>query len=309
MNERLNDHDLELISAYLDSRLSAAELNQVKARIESDPQFKSSVDEIAYTRRLLKALPSRRAPRNFTLKSENVKAPRRALWLQPALSFVSIAAALVVIFVFSTSYLFSSSRSAAPAMVGLTTPAANSFAAEQAQTQPTNIPLINWNPAYGFGRGGGDMSPAENYTGGFGIGGAGGSGLGGAVPLMGGGVPVPTTPSATEVATTMGQGSGGGGSPIVATPPVATEAPLTTMSQPKSSDQDNSSSSGSDLTTLILGLPAKEAQGQVINPQPAATTRSASQSISSSLLIMLIAGATAILAGASALILHRRTWR
>jgi hypothetical protein len=288
MIERLNDRDWKLISAYIDSRLSPTEITRVKARIQSEPQFKRSLDEIAYTRRLLQSLPEKRAPRNFTLSADKVKAPRKALWLQPALSFVSIAAAFLLLVVFSSSYLFTGSKAAAPAAMA---PEAEMFAADQTAGEPTSPAIINWNPILGMG-GGSDAAARENYTGGGGIGGAGGPGWTVVDPAVGGG----TSDATPEPLTTAESVPLSTAESVL--PPVVEAEPLIEAPSEKSVD-------GSDLSTLILGLPEEEERGSMLESQ-SPPSEPITRRLDSRIWIMIISGATTILAGAAVLFLRRR---
>lgn len=274
MTERLNDRDWRLISAYLDAQLSPVETERVEKRIKEDLLFNRSLDEIAYTKRLLSALPQKRAPRNFTLASEKAQKPLRALWLQPALSFVSIAATALLVVVFSFNYLGAGSARQAAA------PQSEMLAAEAPAAEGTEPVIINWNPVLGMGGGGGAADAKEVYTGGDGIGGAGGPGFPVAEPGVGGGESLgPLEPDPETVA------------------------------QPAPIAREEDSAAVSDLSTLILGLPDEETAGTVIQStplreEPASLPR---RGLSSPILIMIIAGATAILAGAAALILRKIT--
>jgi len=297
MKERLTDRDWKLISAYIDSRLSPTEITRVKARIQSDPQFKRSLDEIAYTRRLLQSLPEKRAPRNFTLSVDKVKAPRKALWLQPALSFVSIAAAVLLVVVFSSSYLFTGSKAAAPVAMA---PEAEMFAADQAAGEPTSPAIINWNPILGMGGGGNDAAAKENYTGGGGIGGAGGPGWTVADPAVGGGTSDATPEPLTAVESV--PLSTAGPEPQAA---VETEPPATALEEPLTEPPSEKSVDGSDLSTLILGLPEEEERGSMLESQQP-PSEPITRRPDSHIWIMIISGATTILAGAAALFLRRR---
>lgn len=296
MKERLTARDWKLISAYIDSRLSPTEITRVKARIQSDPQFKRSLDEIAYTRRLLQSLPEKRAPRNFTLSADKVKVPRKALWLQPVLSFVSIAAAVLLVVVFSSSYLFTGAKAAVPATMA---PEAEMFTADQAAGEPTSPAIINWNPNLGMG-GGSDAAARENYTGGGGIGGAGGPGWTVADPAVGGGtsdaIPEPLT--AVESVTL---------STAVPEPQAAveTEPPITALEEPLTELPSAKSADGSDLSTLILGLPDEEERGSMLESQPP-PSEPITRRLDSRIWVMIISGATTLLAGAVALFLRRR---
>ncbi len=278
MTERLNNRDWRLISAYLDERLSPSVRAKVDYRLNEDTHFKRSLDEIAYTKRLLASLPQKRAPRNFTLSAEYVKTPRRGLWLQPALSFVSVAAAVMLVVVFSYGYIGGGLSRASQA------PQAEMLAADSALSESAAPVIINWNPILGMG--GGDASTKEIYTGGDGIGGAGGPGFVLTNPGVGGGGPA-ESPGSLPAPTEMPGGEG----LTAPTPEEQMEAPRT----------------DSDLSGLILGLPDSEKAGTIIKTSPLRSEAPAEPQprLPSRTLLMIITGVTAILAGAGALILRK----
>jgi hypothetical protein len=190
MNDSLSLQEFTLISSYLDDRLTPDQKALVEARIEKDSLFRASLEEIRYTRSLLRSLPRKRAPRNFTLSAGMVP-QRRTLRLQPVFGFTSAIAAALTILIFAGSQWvpgFLNAKSSTATMVAMqsapeSTPqdTARSFAAATAVP-----PLILWNGgAYGMG-GGGDFGSAAE-----GIGGGGG--------LMG---PAPLSPTATAPAVT-----------------------------------------------------------------------------------------------------------
>ncbi len=63
----MNPRDLELLSAYLDGQLNPSDSARLESRLASDESLRAALDNLRSTRSLLRQLPSRRAPRNFTL--------------------------------------------------------------------------------------------------------------------------------------------------------------------------------------------------------------------------------------------------
>ena len=99
MSFDLSARDLEQISAYLDNRLSPAEKSGMETRLNSEPRFAETVLQLERTRSLLRRIPQRRSPRNFTLNPQMlvkaVRPMRMGGWT--SLNFVSaIAGALLV---------------------------------------------------------------------------------------------------------------------------------------------------------------------------------------------------------------------
>lgn len=276
MRAQINVNDAILISAYLDDQLSPAEKQRTETRLASDPAFKQALTELAYTRRLMWSLPKKHAPRNFTISPQTVKRPVYQPWLRPALSFVSVAAAVMFVVVFGSELLLNrQARQMAPEAAMLS-------GAEVAVSEATPY-IINWDPIQSGGGGGGGADPlTEGYYGPQdNLGGAGGPGFG-----LGGG------PAATEV-------------PIEPTEPPLTSGEPTLKSTEPPLTADSPAAGGESTSNLILGLPEEEAQGKVLSTEPAAALPSANP-LSSRLVLLIVAGGTALVAGLAALFLRRR---
>ena len=69
--------DVELLSEYLDGRLSPSDAARLEARLASDASLKTALSDMRETRGLIRRLPQRRAPRNFRLtpKMAGVRPP------------------------------------------------------------------------------------------------------------------------------------------------------------------------------------------------------------------------------------------
>jgi len=70
MNKIIFGQDLELLSSYLDDQLSPSEQKLVEKRLESDSAYKQAFEKLQRTRLILRTLPQRAVPRNFTLSAE-----------------------------------------------------------------------------------------------------------------------------------------------------------------------------------------------------------------------------------------------
>jgi len=68
----MNRRDTEQLSAYLDGELKPSELAKMESRLKTDPELASVLNDIRATRTLLRNMPSRKAPRNFTLPRKRV---------------------------------------------------------------------------------------------------------------------------------------------------------------------------------------------------------------------------------------------
>lgn len=97
--------DIEQLSAYLDGQLSPGEKARLESRLARDPQLRAVMDELTQSRALLRQLPPRRAPRNFTLTPAmaGVRPPLPRPY--PTLRWASLLATLLLIFTFVTNAL------------------------------------------------------------------------------------------------------------------------------------------------------------------------------------------------------------
>jgi hypothetical protein len=114
----MNFHDVELLSAYLDGRLSTPESVKLESRLGSDPQLQAIMDDLRMARGLLRQLPQRRVPRNFALtpKMAGLKAPVPRVY--PSLRMATVLAALLFVITFAVNGfapLAASRLAAAPA--------------------------------------------------------------------------------------------------------------------------------------------------------------------------------------------------
>jgi anti-sigma factor RsiW len=64
--------DIELLSAYLDGELKPSDSTKLEARLKSEPELASVLNDLRAARTLFRKLPSRKAPRNFTLTRKMV---------------------------------------------------------------------------------------------------------------------------------------------------------------------------------------------------------------------------------------------
>jgi len=97
--------DVEQISALLDDKLPQAEAARLRVRIISDPELSAIYLQLTQTRNLLRKLPARRAPRNFTLtpKMAGIKAPVPRSF--PIFRLASAFASLLLVLTFAANGL------------------------------------------------------------------------------------------------------------------------------------------------------------------------------------------------------------
>jgi hypothetical protein len=113
----MNRRDLELLSAYLDGELKPAETLRLEARLKTDPELASALDDLRAARTLLRKLPLRKAPRNFTLTRQMVGQNPPLPRTYPAFRLATVVATLLFFFSFGVNFV--STQLASPSYFGM----------------------------------------------------------------------------------------------------------------------------------------------------------------------------------------------
>jgi anti-sigma factor RsiW len=123
---RQNDHNRaeELISAYLDKRVSAEEKSFFERHIASCADCRAQLEATRSMIAALQAMPTVKAPRSFVLPREMAKQPRRSfLSLYPALRLATVIAAMAFVVLFAGDLLLNQMGSAsAPPSIPMAAP-------------------------------------------------------------------------------------------------------------------------------------------------------------------------------------------
>ena len=228
MKTQLSPQDWQQLSAYLDGQLSTTEKERLETRLRTQTNLRTGLEEISQTRAVLRSVPHRKVPHNFTLTRAMVAEQnrRRSAWF-PVLSFTSLASLVVLAAVSLLSQFQYGALSAAPA-APVAMQAARSSQADAAQ--PTSQPMIiQWGNG-GIGRGGGGggdggISPQSANPMGLGMGGAPPQEPQANTMMKGQATPeagIESSPAATEVGAPQ-VAAPGAGAPTEA--PAATSAP------------------------------------------------------------------------------------
>lgn len=278
MNEktRLSPKEWQLLSAYLDDQVSPRERIQIEKKLASDDAFRQAFENLRQTRAVIRAMPRRRVPRNFTLTPDMVPA-KRGLRLIPVFRFSSAFAAIAAVILFALQLLPTMMRAGAPAAA----PVALEMAAASEQSVSTEPPLIFW---------GEPGAQAEKSAGGYGGGGGGTAyGLGGGAPDTFFGAPVyAATPSiqfeipqATAEPGVGAAETGANAAPAVEATPYPTPTPYIEMTEAPAAEEALQATAAPeterDLSAPagnpVLGLRPEDSGKVLAESQPAETTQ------------------------------------
>src|ERR1051325_10456028 len=101
----MNQRDIELLSSYLDGQLKQSDSARLEARLSSDPNLRAVLNDLRGARSLLRQLPLRKAPRNFTLTPKMVGKNPPLPRTYPAFRFVSALATILLFFTLGLNFL------------------------------------------------------------------------------------------------------------------------------------------------------------------------------------------------------------
>jgi anti-sigma factor RsiW len=113
----MNQRDLELLSSYLDGQLRPSDSARLERRLSADPDLRSVLDDLRAARGLLRQLPMRKAPRNFTLTPQMVGKKPPLPRAYPAFRFVTALATLLFFVTMGVNFL--APQMAQPAAFGM----------------------------------------------------------------------------------------------------------------------------------------------------------------------------------------------
>jgi hypothetical protein len=130
----MNYREVERLSAYLDGQLGSSDLARLESQLQSDASLRAVLEDLRAARELLRKLPTRKAPSNFSLTRKMVGAKPPMPRAYPVYRLAAAFATILLLFTFAVNGI---------------APRLTSFASAAA-------------PAYGYGGGGGgpESNPA-----------------------------------------------------------------------------------------------------------------------------------------------------
>jgi len=133
------ESDLELLSAYIDNELTAAERVNLERRLSSEPTLKAELDELRFATGLLHEIETVRPPRSFALDPATAPRPQRFVPWAWVMQLSSGLAGLALVLLATVQFLAGGSMASAP-MAAREAPAAQAPAPMAQIAAPTAAP-------------------------------------------------------------------------------------------------------------------------------------------------------------------------
>jgi anti-sigma factor RsiW len=105
MTQTPSFRDVEKLSAYLDGQLKPSEVARLESRLQTEPELASILRDLRQAQGLLRQLPQRRAPRNFTLTPQMVGQKPPLPRTYPVFRFATVLATLFLFLTFATNFM------------------------------------------------------------------------------------------------------------------------------------------------------------------------------------------------------------
>ncbi len=161
----INPKDFNRLMAYLDGALSTKERARFERQLAASEDLKRTMLEQKRLKAALRALPIKKAPRDFMLTPEMVKQRKSVSPMFPAFRLASMIATVLLVVVFAGEYLLAPALQSARSKTAATEAAAVKM--PMASSEATEEPLIFWNaqPATkGMGGGADTMAGKESLA-------------------------------------------------------------------------------------------------------------------------------------------------
>jgi len=266
MSNKRNPQDWQLLSAYMDGALPPRQRASLEARLDAEPDLMHDLLQLQQTRRILRSIPHKRAPRSFALTPAMVaKSRRMPLFAVLRLSSITTAALSALLAIFGLlPQLARMPAATAPVSYEAAVPDTGPMMANTEAPAEAAPPLIQW----------GQSPDAWGSAGGMGGGGDGNV----AVDTMPNDTAILAEPQPTVVAQSQPSDPRLMPTPtpainVLVPPPAQTpepviEAPVMGTAMPESTARPTESLKElvDENTQPILGIAPTEERGQVTAP-------------------------------------------
>ncbi len=96
---RISERDLEMLSTYLDGQLTLGERAQLEARLQTEQELRTALEQIWQAQAAVRNLPFLRAPRNYMLSPKMAGLRKQSPRIYPILGLASALASLLLVLV------------------------------------------------------------------------------------------------------------------------------------------------------------------------------------------------------------------
>ena len=157
-----------LLSSYIDGELNEREKKKLEQLLRASPDLQNELEQLRQTRTMIRSMPRKQAPKNFTLTPE-MAAERKPKLLVPIFSLSSVASAVVALILLFIQFLPGFFASSQPAFLAKEAQVEMAMPAQDAVELESEPAIIYWEgppgqfPAEGKGGGGltEESAPAE----------------------------------------------------------------------------------------------------------------------------------------------------
>lgn len=166
----LKPSPLEQLSAYLDGKFTPRQRADLEKQLAANPQLRADLESLRRTRAVLRAAPRLRAPRNFTLTPQMVRARPQLPVFYPYLRWSTALTGLLVLFILLGNHLVTPLTTARNAVPMLAESAPMLFESPADSVAPLRLPTDETPPADllpvpgGMGAGGGGGAAPDEFT-------------------------------------------------------------------------------------------------------------------------------------------------
>jgi hypothetical protein len=278
MNKQISAKDLELLSSYLDNQLSPSEKKYVELRLAADTDFQNILVGLRRTKTILKALPQRSVPRNFTIPPQEKKSRFDPFQYYRVFRFSSVAAVLGLVILLMMDFLLPGLK-LGPIMAKQPVQVPAAAVPIESPTEEPKIIFWSTQPPYAAGRGGGGAD------------------------LQAGSAAAGAPSQTAEVPAILDRAKNAPSEPLAT--PQAEQSLQALPSSPQPPENTLANRSVENGTGPILGIPPSSERGLVPTPSTPQSINDV-HPISPLRLPEIILALIALLSGLTALILYRK---
>lgn len=156
---RISPKDMEELCAYIDNELTEQERSSFEEKLARSVVLQKALIDQRKLCETIRAIPARKAPRNFTLTTLEAREARKGRFLLPLFSWASVLAVALLAVLMVSEFAFKNFAVATAPMETQAPILAMGAESDLAAEPTTNPPLITWSYPYVGGGAGGSGLP------------------------------------------------------------------------------------------------------------------------------------------------------